>query len=364
MTDENDLERYRWTCERALNWHGNRTAEQLLAEIPADSGVDRYGAGGAVEALEREIRRLLGKPAAIFMPSGTMAQQVALRIHADRRASRAVAFHPTCHLELHEQKAYSWMHGLVGRHVGDAHDLITIEDLRGIKEPLAVVLFELPQREIGGRLPAWADLEEHVAFARSLGAAVHLDGARLWECTPFYGKSPAEIAALFDSVYVSFYKGLGALSGACLAGEEGVAAEAHVWRRRHGGELFGLWPNAASALTGLRRRLPLMPAYYERARAIADELRGIPNVDIVPDPPQTPMMHLHLRVDEKAFKANARRIAEEESIFTWPGTAATDSPSIRGVELTVGDATMTFTPQDVARIVGRLVSSAGSGESL
>jgi hypothetical protein len=90
------------------------------------------------------------------------------------------------------------------------------------------------------------------------------------------------------------------------------------------GELFGLWPNAASALTGLRKWLPLMPAYYEHAHAIADELRGTPNVDIVPDPPQVPMMHLDLRVDEKAFKANARRIAEEESIFTWPRTAATN----------------------------------------
>ena len=354
--DQISLERYRWTCERALNWNGNRTAAELLAEIPTDMGVDRYGDGGAVEALEDEMRTVLGKPAVVFMPGGTMAQQIALRIHADRRSTRAVAFHPTSHLELHEGRAYERIHDLLGVAVGDAHELITIDDLRGVREPLAAVLFELPQREIGGRLPSWADLEEQVDFVRAKGPAVHLDGARIWECTPYYEHSPAEIAALFDTVYVSLYKGLGALAGCCLAGEQDVIDEARVWRRRHGGTLFGMWPNAASGLAALRKRLPLMPKYFKHARAIADELRGIPNVEVVPDPPQTPMMHLHLRVDEKSFLTAARRMAEEQSIFTWRGTMATDTPSIRAVELTVGDATLTFTPAEVAEIIKQLVS--------
>ena len=350
-----DLEHYRWTCERAIHWHGNRTAAELLAGIPADLGVDRYGAGGAVEALEDEMRTLLGKPAAVFMPTGTMAQQIALRIHADRRGSRAIAFHPMCHLELHEERAYERLHGLTGVLVGDPGALLTLDDLRAIGEPPAAALFELPQREIGGRLPSWSELEEQVAFVRAQGAAVHLDGARLWECLPYYDRTPAEIAALFDTVYVSFYKGLGALAGACLAGEEDVIAEAWAWRKRHGGTLFGLWPNAASALAGLRKRLPLMPRYYEHARAIAEKLRGIPNVEVVPDPPQTPMMHLHLRVDADAFLENARRIAEEQGIFTWARTSDGETPRIRVVELTVGGATLGFTPDEVAGIVSQLV---------
>jgi len=351
-----DLEPYRWTCERAIHWHGNRRAADFLAEIPADLGTDRYGAGGAVEALEEEIRTVLGKPAAVFMPSGTMAQQIALCIHADRRGTRAVAFHPTCHLEIHEEKGYQRLHGLFGVLVGDARGLITIGDLRKVRERLAAVLFELPQREIGGRLPSWNDLEEQIAFVRSQGAAVHLDGARLWECTPYYGLSPAAICALFDTVYVSFYKGLGGLAGCCLAGEEDVIGEARTWRKRHGGTLYGLWPNAASGLAALRKRLPLMPKYFEHARAIAEALRGLRNVEVVPDPPQTPMMHLYLRVDEKAFLRNARRIAEEQSVFTWAGTSTGDMPSLRVVELMVGDATLGFTPEEVAEIVEQLVS--------
>jgi threonine aldolase len=346
----------RASCTRFLNVHGQPQPADQLAEILAmDVAGDRYGTGGVVAELESTVADLLGKPAALFFPSGTMAQQIALRIHADHRASRTVAFHPTSHLELHEDKAYQRLHGLVGRTVGDARSLLTLDDLEGIDEPLAALLLELPQREIGGRLPAWDDLCAQVGWARASGAAAHLDGARLWDIQPHYDRPYAEIAALFDTVYVSFYKLLGGISGACLVGEPDVVAQARAWRHRHGGQLFGLWPYAASSLAGLRTRLPRVGQYVAHAQAIAAVLRDVPGVTVVPDPPVTPMMHLLLDVDAEQFRATTVAIAEDEGLWTWPGCYPTDDPARQAVELTVGDATMQFTPEEVAGVIGRLL---------
>jgi threonine aldolase len=354
-----EMLRLRGGCDRALGGFGLRTTADVLAEIAslpaADLQEDWYGEGGAVTALETEVRELLGKPAAVFMPSGTMAQQIALRIHADRRGRKVVAFHPTSHLELWEDKAYQRLHGLVGRHVGDARELITLADIEGIKEPLAALLIELPQREIGGRLPEWKDLVAQVRIARERGAATHLDGARLWESGPFYGRPLAEIAALFDTVYVSFYKGLGAPSGSMLLGDEDVIAEARLWRHRHGGTLFKLWPYAAAGLAGLRLRLPRMPAYLAHARAVAAELAKIDGVDLVPDPPQTPMMHIHIRTTPRASANGFRRIAKDERIWAFGITAPTDVPGVRRIELAVGEATLAFAPSEVARLLRNLL---------
>lgn len=353
--DDDALRDIRDACSRFLLGHGQRRPADLLAEIPAEVAPDRYGEGGVVAELEREVATLLGMPAAVFLPSGTMAQQAALRVHADRRGRRTVVFHPTCHLDQHEGGAYQRLHGLVGRPAGDPHRLLTIDDLRGIAEAPAALVLELPQREIGGHLPDWQDLVEQVEWARGRGAAVHLDGARLWECTPFYERTPAAIVGLFDTVYVSFYKLLGGLAGCCLAGTEAVVAEVREWRKRHGGTLFALWPYAASALVSLRLRLPRVPRYYEHARAIAAALGDVPGIEVVPDPPQTPMMHLLLQTSPDHIRAAALRLAQEQGVWTWSRSSLTDSPRIQRVELMVGDATLGFAPGEVRAILRSLL---------
>ena len=355
---DDELRALREACDRALSGHGPVRAADLLATIAPDTAVDRYGDGGVVTELEAEVAGLLGTPAAVYLPSGTMAQQAVLRVHAARRGRSTVLFHPECHLAQHEGQALERLHGLTGRPVGDRNRLVSLTDLEHVAEPPAALLLELPQRDLGGQLPAWDDLAAQTAWARERGAAVHLDGARLWEAAAGYDRPLAEVVALFDTAYVSFYKGIGALAGCCLAGPDDIVAEVREWRSRMGGTLFGLWPGAASALSCLRRRLPLMPAYLEHARAVADAVRDVPGVTVLPDPPQAPMLHLLVRTTPEAFTAAARALAADEGLWTWPEPQTTADPGVQKVELSVGDATLALTPDDVRRAVARLAGAA------
>ncbi|MDP9341994.1 MAG: beta-eliminating lyase-related protein [Actinomycetota bacterium] len=346
----------RASCTRFLYGHGFRSPADLLSELPDEIAPDRYGEGGVVAELEAEVATLLGKPAGVFLPSGTMAQQITLRVHADRRGSRTVVFHPTCHLDVHEGKGYERLHGLVGRPAGDAHRLLALEDLQGVAERPAALLLELPQREIGGPLPAWDDLVAQVEWAHGRGAAVHMDGARLWGCGPFYQRTLAEIAEPFDTVYVSFYKQLGGITGSCVAGPEDIVAEVREWRRRHGGTLFALWPYAASALASMRRRLPSMPRYVEHARAIAAAVGDLPGLEVVPDPPPAGTMHLLLHAPADRLRAASLRLAREDGIWTWPRPEPTAAPGVQEVELEVGDATLEFDPAEVRDVLEVLLA--------
>src|SRR5215469_15396801 len=360
MSERDELMALRQRCTRSIQGHGLVTAASMLATIPADTAMDNYGQGGVVADLEAEICRLLGKPAATFLPSGVMGQQAVLRVHADARNRQTVIFHPMCHLEQHEEQAYQRLHGLIGRPAGNRDRLITVDDLTAVAEPPAALLLELPQRDIGGQQPAWDDLQAQVAWAREQGAAVHMDGARLWESAVGYGKAPGDVAALFDTVYVSFYKAVGALPGCCVAGSAEVIAEVREWRRRMGGTLFGLWPNAASARTCLAERLPRMQAYLDHAIAIADALAGLEGVRVVPDPPQVPMMHVLLRTSQEAFTAAARKLAAERAVWAVrPQPSVTGDPSTLRLELSVGDATCALAPAEIRDIFGELVGAVG-----
>jgi threonine aldolase len=345
----------RAACTTFLHGDGLVRPADLLAAVPPDTEPDVYGEGGAVAALEDHVAGLLGKPASVFLPSGTMAQGATLRVHAEARGTRTVLWHPTCHLERDEAGGPGRVHGLVGRTVGSAHELVTLADLEAVPEPVAALLLELPQRHLGGRQPAWEDLEAQVAWARGRGAAAHLDGARLWESAAGYEREPAEVAALFDTVYVSFYKGIGALPGCAVAGPADVVAQVREWRRRLGGTLFALWPGAASALALLPQRLAEMPDRLAHARAVAEVLRAVPGVRLVPDVPQTAMVHLVLDATAEEFRARSRRLAEEEGVWTWAEAAATGDPGVVRVELAVGRATSALHPERVAEIVGALV---------
>jgi threonine aldolase len=349
-------------ASRRLDHHPRQTVHDVLVDlaesVASDLDQDHYGDGDVIERLERRVADLLGKEAAVLMPSGTMAQQIALRIWCDRVGIHRVAFHPTCHLELHERGAYRELHGLSSALLGDPDRLFTIDDLQGLREPVAAILFELPQREIGGYLPEWNELAGMTDWAREHSIRLHLDGARLWETGPHYGREYAEITGLFDTVYVSFYKILGGIAGAALAGPADVIDTARLWLRRHGGNLVHMYPLAVSAELGLDRHLGKMGEYHEKALEIAAVLSSLPGVSVRPNPPHTNMMHVFIEGDLDRLKVAGRQIVEEADTELFGYLDETVVPGVNRFELTVGDSALGFGGDEVRQLFTRLLGLA------
>jgi threonine aldolase len=349
-----------WQCERWLSSRRPQTcAEELRAaadSLETGARPDRYGEGAVVEDFEQRFAPLLGAQAAVLFPSGTMAQQIALRLHCDRRGTRTIAFHPTCHLELHEHAGYAHLHGLKAELIGDRDRLIELDDLKALPVPVGAILLELPQREIGGQLPEWDDLVAQVDWARDCGAALHLDGARIWETAPYYERSHSEIAGLFDTVYVSLYKGLLGLSGSILAGPDDLIEQARVWRRRHGGTLAKLFPFVAAARRGLETLVPQMPRFLDYARQLADALRDVPGVTVIPDPPHTPLFHVYLLGDRDLLWRRALDLAQERRVWLFNPLQPTLIPGVSKLELNIGEPALEILPSEAAEMFATLAA--------
>ncbi|MEU6625853.1 beta-eliminating lyase-related protein [Streptomyces litmocidini] len=343
------------------------TAGSRLRELAAwteatgrgDAPVDMYG-NGVVEELERRVAEELGLPAAVFFPTGTMAQQVALRCWAGRTGSPVVALHPLAHPEVHENGAFGAVSGLRTVHPTDAPRLPTAEEVRDHPEPFGTLMLELPLRDAGFVLPSWEELTEVVEAARERDAVVHFDGARLWETTTHFGRGLAEVAGLADSVYVSFYKSLGGMSGAALAGPEEVMEEARIWRHRYGGMVFQQYPAALSALRGLDVELPRLPSYVAHARVVADAVReafaeaGLGWSRVHPETPHTHQFQVWLPYDPDALTAAALAQTEDTGVAffrRWSSPGAGGPPGVAITELTVTGSGLEWTAKDVKEAV-------------
>jgi len=284
-----------------------------------------------------------------------MAQQVALRCWAARTGNPTVALHPLAHPEVHEGGALGTVSGLRTVHPTSAPRLPTADEIRDFPEPFGTLMLELPLRDAGFVLPTWEELEAVVAAARERDAVVHFDGARLWECATHFGRGLPEIAGLADSVYVSFYKSLGGISGAVLAGSASLVEEARVWRHRYGGLPFQQFPAAVAALAGLDRELPKLPSYVAHAKVVAEALAegftraGAGWFRVRPEPPQTHQFQVWLPYGADELTEASVRQAEETgtALFRRWFTPDTGAPGVSFTEVTVTEAGLEWTAEDV-----------------
>ncbi|SOD75645.1 L-threonine aldolase [Streptomyces sp. 1222.2] len=329
-----------------------------------DEPADMYG-NRVVEALERRTAALLGMEAAAFFPTGTMAQQVALRCWAARTGNPVVALHGLAHPEMYERHAFSQVSGLRPVRLTSESRLPTADDVRGLDEPFGALMLELPLREAGFVLPSWEELEEVTEAARERDAVVHFDGARLWESATHFGRPVDELAALADSVYVSYYKSLGAYGGAAIAGPRTLVDEAKAWRHRYGGQVFQQFPTALSALVGLERELPRLPEYVRHARVVAAALRegfaaaGVPWARVHPEEPHTNEFQVWLPYEVDVVAEAAVRQGEQTGALLFARPWDQGGPGLAVTEIEVRAAALEWTAADVSRAVADFVALVG-----
>jgi threonine aldolase len=285
---------------------------RLLARLIDEKGIapDSYTLGGVVEELENECARVLGKERAIFLPTGTLANHMAVRALA--AGPSRVIVQQESHLYQDEGDCAQTLSNLTlmplaaGRATFTADDVQSVIDqTRGgrVVSRVSAIAIETPVRRKQGEHFDPAEMRKIVALARKENVRLHLDGARLFLQAAYTGEPVAETSALFDTVYVSMYKYFNSASGAILAGPRDIIDGMFHARRMFGGSLANAWPFAAVALHYFRG----FGDRYGRAVRISEEfIRAITRHDaftVERVPRATNLFRLGVRgTDAQAFQ--------------------------------------------------------------
>lgn len=301
-------------------------ADKCESGITADVYGDFSSPSGSsyLRSFEAEVASFLGFEDAVFLVSGVMAQNIVLKICRDSTSRKSFLCHYSSHLLLHENDSYKHLLGMQAVVVPANDESIDQEPMgaSAIREALrssaapgeggveqtsvAAVVLETPHREMGGKCTPIDEIREISSLLRSQGIHLHMDGARLWEASAHYcneadgGLSMKDFCGLFDSAYVSFYKGLGAITGAMLCGRKDFIDSARVWSRRFGGNLFCQLPYVISCRDGFRST-PMAAFLQRRDRlkevvaAVSAELGSDAYVSFDPPVPQVSLIHVRLR---------------------------------------------------------------------
>lgn len=348
--------RIRQSCTRFLSGHQPAPPHEtlrVLAERPESGEADQYGAGGPVTILEQRVARLLEKPAAIFFAKGMAAQLALLKVRETEAANARVVIHPLSHMDCDEGGMLERVGGLQLIRLG-LQQQFSRAQLESLTERPSAVVLELPRRRAGYLLPHWDELRAIADWCRETGVPLHLDGARLWEAAAHYGRPPAEIAALADSVYVSFYKGLGGLGGAAVAASNDTVAALAPWRNRLGANLYAAYPMALSALEGLDRNLPRMAEFAARCAELCARLQRMDNILLNPAPPQGNACQILFRAEPAKVKAAHLALAQARGVWLFGTIGPAFLTGWTMAELVIGIASDHWRMDEAEAWVGEL----------
>jgi threonine aldolase len=268
------------------------TPAMRRAMAEAEVGDDVYGEDPTVIALERRTADLLGKEAALFVPSGTMSNQIAIGVHAG--PGDELICGATAHIYVWEAGGIARLSGVTSRLIERPGHLMTRPDLDGKVRPddchyvrTRLVCLENTHNRGGGRVHPIDDVAEISRWARSNGLAMHLDGARLMNAVVVSGIAARNWAAHFDTVSICFSKGLGAPVGSAIVGPTELIRKAHRLRKVFGGGMRQAGILAAAALHALDHHIDRLAEDHAHARLLADAVEATDGLSLEQGPVKT-----------------------------------------------------------------------------
>lgn len=274
------------------------TSAMREAIANAEVGDDVFGDDPTVNALEEYVAALLGKEASVYMPSGTMTNQVALRVHTE--PGDEIVLESEAHIYYYEGGAPAALSGVMCRLVKGDRGIFTAADLQQVLRPTdphfprtKLVCLENTHNRGGGRIYPLAEIEAIAQVCQAHQLKLHLDGARLWNACAATGISEAEYAKPFDTVSVCFSKGLGAPIGSALVGSEESIQRARRFRKLFGGSMRQVGIIAAGALYALKHHRDRLKEDHTNAKLLAERLNAIDGIQIDPDTVQTNIVLFH-----------------------------------------------------------------------
>ncbi len=263
-------------------------------------GDDVLGDDPTVRELETETAALLGKETALFTPSGTMANQLAIR--AQTESGDEILVEANAHIYYYEAGGPAALSGVTCRCLPGQRGIFSGADLTAALRPPDVhfprsrlVCLENTHNRGGGKIWSLEQIRDVVAAARGAGLTLHLDGARLWNAAVAGGIAEREYAAAFDSVSVCFSKGLGAPVGSALAGSRALIERARRFRKMLGGGMRQAGIIAAGALHAMRHQRARLAEDHANAKRLAAGLSGIEGLAVDPAEVETNMVRFQVK---------------------------------------------------------------------
>ena len=258
---------------------------QAMAE--AEVGDDYYGEDPTVNRLEAKAAALLGCEAALFVPSGTMGNEIAIRLLT--RPGQLVLTEARSHVIEYELAGMAALSGVMPLPVAAPDGWLTPALLRAAVKPHAfnrpeagMVVLENTHNLAGGTVASPAQMRDAIAVCRELGLRVHVDGARLWNAAVALGVAPAELVRGADTVMVTLSKGLCCPVGSLLVGSAELMTQARVVRKQFGGAMRQAGILAAAGLVALDSMIPRLADDHRNARLLADALGRWPGANVTP----------------------------------------------------------------------------------